>query len=141
VQAHPQWNIGVEFCLTSEWEHYRWGPLAAKNLVPSLLGPDGAFWHREGELFDRAETRHVEIEYRAQVEYLLDLGLQPSHALCHMDVMRQREDLHELFLSLVEKYRLPARYPDLPCHSPGPSTTAASGWSTTACNPSQSVNT
>lgn len=117
---NPDWSVGVEFCLTSEWEYFRWGPLTSRDKVASLVGPDGTFWHRPEQFLAHAEYHHVETECREQADRLLDTGLQPSHALCHMDVLRQRDDLHELFLKLVEDYRLPARYPEITLKQPWP---------------------
>ncbi len=119
-KQHPHWSIGVEFCLTSEWEHYRWGPLSSRDKVASLVGPDGCFWHNEPLVAEHAKLEHVEIECRAQVERMLSLGLQPSHTLCHMNSLRWRDDLHELFLKLAVEYQLPARYPELELAQPWP---------------------
>lgn len=118
--ANPHWSIGVEFCLTSEWEYYRWGPLTSRDRVASLVGPDGTFWHHTEDFLAHAKLNHVETECRGQAEKLLATGLQPSHCLCHMDVLRQRDDLHELFLELSQDYRLPARYPELALEQPWP---------------------
>ena len=119
-QQHPELSIGVEICLTSEWEKYRWGPLSSTDHVPSLFGKDGCFYS-DGEQFNKqARFAEVEIESRAQIERVLSLGLQPTHLICHMDVLRLRPEFQRLFLALVIEYRLPARYPELELAQPWP---------------------
>src|ERR1051326_4785634 len=45
VQAnHPDVDSGLHLTLTSEWNLYRWPPLAGKPKVPGLVDEEGCLW-------------------------------------------------------------------------------------------------
>jgi len=112
-QDNPEMSIGLELALTSEWEKYRWGPLAPKDKVPSLIDEEGYFWGNVDLVRQHVKVEEAEIEVRTQIERVLSLNLEPSHLDNHMGSLNVRPDLRELYLSLNKEYKLPGRNPGI----------------------------
>jgi chitin disaccharide deacetylase len=107
LRSHPEFDIGIHLTLTSEWSSYRWGPVAPKSRVPSLLDSSGYFWTDSKLAVPRCKVEEVEYELRAQVERALELGIHPTHLDTHMLMLFETP---KLFLSLVKvarEYKLP----------------------------------
>src|SRR5262245_47457302 len=79
--AHPGADIGLHLTLTSERPDYRWGPVASRDKVPSLLDENG-YLHRQ-PIAERLNPDEVAIEIRAQVRHARALGLVPTHLDAH----------------------------------------------------------
>ena len=67
AKAHPEADLGLHLTLTAEWETYRWGPIASRALVPSLVGSDGNFYASPEDVAKHAKLNEVETEIRAQM--------------------------------------------------------------------------
>ena len=109
AKAHPEADLGLHLTLTAEWQTYRWGPIASRALVPSLVGPDGYFYPNSAEVVKHAKLDEVEIEIRAQIERAKSMGLQPSHLDAHMHALYASAELFNVFLKVAREYKLPIR--------------------------------
>src|SRR5690606_6998072 len=52
--AHPEMDAGLHLTLTSEWKAYRWGPVAGKSQVPTLVDKEGNLWSTVEEVLQHA---------------------------------------------------------------------------------------
>ena len=115
ARANPDFDLGVHLTLTSEWSSCRWGPVAPKHEVSSLLDPDGYFWPDEKQASRRVRKEEVEVELRAQVERALQLGIRPTHLDSHMMTLFTTLELRGVFSSVARAYGIPTlqfRYPE-----------------------------
>ncbi|MDP6763496.1 MAG: ChbG/HpnK family deacetylase [Planctomycetota bacterium] len=92
-------DLGLHLTLTSEWRHYRWGPVLPVEDVPSLVDADGFLWRDVSEVTANASVAEVKAEIRAQIARARRFGLEPTHVDSHMGTLFARPDY---FLAYVE---------------------------------------
>jgi predicted glycoside hydrolase/deacetylase ChbG (UPF0249 family) len=109
ARRNPALRVGVHLTTTSEWPHYRWGPVADRGKVRSLLDPAGCFYPSTEEFQEHADPAEVEIEFTAQIERVLAAGLRPTHIDSHMGVYHFKDELFAVARKLAERYRLTLR--------------------------------
>ena len=109
ARTHPDADLGLHLTLTAEWQTFRWGPVTPRNLVPSLVGPDGNFYATVAELEQHAKLDEVEIELRAQIERAKAMGLNPTHLDSHMLALYDTPALFAVLQKLAREYKLPIR--------------------------------
>lgn len=107
--AHPDADLGLHLTLTSEWDTYRWGPVASRSAVASLVAPNGYFYPDVASVVKHARPKEVEAELRAQIERARSMGLEPSHLDAHMHVLYATPELFGVFLKVARAYKLPIR--------------------------------
>ncbi|RIL01585.1 MAG: hypothetical protein DCC71_17420 [Proteobacteria bacterium] len=107
ARANPALDLGVHLTLNSEWPHYRWGPVAGRDRVPSLVDEQGALPRTSLEVVQRAKPEHVEIELRAQIETALAAGVDVTHLDSHMGTALFPPFV-SIYAKLAGEYRLPA---------------------------------
>src|SRR5262249_49437296 len=75
AKAHPDADLGIHQALTSEWTTFRWGPVASKDQVPSLLDAQGYLPSDTPEVASKAKRDEVERELRSQIERARNFGV------------------------------------------------------------------
>ncbi|MFF2077254.1 polysaccharide deacetylase family protein [Kitasatospora sp. NPDC058162] len=113
LRRHPEIPFGIHLTLVCEAPHLRWGPLTARDRVPSLLDPTGEFHAPtpagRAALAANAQLDHVEREFRAQIDAVAASGLSPTHLDFHCLADGGREDVLDLTLALGAEYGLAVR--------------------------------
>jgi hypothetical protein len=107
AKEHASADLGLHLTVTSERTAYRWGPVASRDRVPSLLDPQGYLRRIQIEAQKESDANQVEIELRAQVDRALSFGLKPSHLDSHQAVLYQRKDLFEALVRVSRSYGIP----------------------------------
>ena len=107
LAQHPEISVGVHLTLNSEWEHYKWGPVRGRSLVPSLVDANGHFLPSEEAFAARAPNlQEVEAELRAQIERALASGLRIDYLDAHMQTAYSTRELRALVEKLARDYGL-----------------------------------
>jgi predicted glycoside hydrolase/deacetylase ChbG (UPF0249 family) len=105
--THRVADLGLHLTLTSGRPPGRWGPVASKADVPSLVDSLGYFFPGPREALSRIDPKQVEIELRAQIRRARDVGLQPTHLDSHEFLLFFRPELFEIYLRVGKEAGLP----------------------------------
>jgi len=106
--AHPEADLGIHLTLTSERAACRWGPIAPRDKVPSLIDEQGYFHPTWKWSVTRINSEEVEVELRAQIEKAYKAGLRPTHLDSHQYRLQMSGPrLFEVYLCLGREYHLP----------------------------------
>jgi predicted glycoside hydrolase/deacetylase ChbG (UPF0249 family) len=116
LRDNPDIRFGVHLSVIRDIEQYQWGPLAPREVVPSLLDDDGNLYSlaRMPELLNRAKLDELEIEFRAQIEAVLAVNLRPTHLDWHCLHSGGRADIFDMTLGLAKDYGLALRVASQP---------------------------
>ena len=108
LHQHPEIDFAVHLTIVRDLPNYHYGPLSS---APSLTDENGSFYtmNDRDKLMSQARIEHVEAEFRAQIEAVLNGGLQPTHLDWHCLYNGGRKDIFDLGLGLAKEYKLALR--------------------------------
>jgi predicted glycoside hydrolase/deacetylase ChbG (UPF0249 family) len=107
ARQNPEKDYGIHLTLNSEFEKYRWAPVAGRDKVPSLCDEQG-YLHRGKEgVQQKAVPSEVETELRAQIDRALQFGIPLSHLDTHMGTVISTADMLDIYVRLGLEYELP----------------------------------
>jgi predicted glycoside hydrolase/deacetylase ChbG (UPF0249 family) len=107
AKSHPDADFGLHLTLTSERVYYRWGPVASKDKVPSLVDENGYF-HHDWTAPTRINPKEAELELRAQIDRAYAMGIRPTHLDSHQyRLFDNGKELFEVVVRVAHDYKLP----------------------------------
>lgn len=111
LAGHPEIPFGIHLTAISDPADYRWGPLTSREKVPSLVDRAGYFYNFETlhSLLAQVKLDELEVEFRAQIETVLEAGLKPTHLDWHALRFGDRTDIFDLMIRLAKEYGLALR--------------------------------
>jgi predicted glycoside hydrolase/deacetylase ChbG (UPF0249 family) len=107
AKQHPEISLGVHLALSSEYNTYRWGPVASRDQVPTLLDPTGYLFAHGSDTVEHAKPAEIDRELRAQVERALQFGLNPDFVDSHQRALFSNEELFRIYMKVAHDYKLP----------------------------------
>lgn len=107
LRANSQITVGIHLTLNAEWKNYRWGPIAGKDKVPSLVDSNGYFFPSRAALFaNNPKSEEIEIELRAQIERAIISGIKISYLDYHMGTAVDKPEHRAIVEKLAAEYGL-----------------------------------
>ena len=107
LKANPQIAVGIHLTLNAEWKNYRWGPIAGRNKVPSLVDSNGYFFPSRATFFaNNPKAEEIEIELRAQIERAISSGIKISYVDYHMGTAVEKPEHRAIVEKLAKEYGL-----------------------------------
>ena len=111
LRLRPDIPFGIHLTLVCDAVRDRWGPIGPKSRVPSLLDKTGELFPpaHVTRLLEQARLDEVELEFRAQIDAVLGLGLRPTHLDWHCMADGGRDDIFDLTVALAQENGLAVR--------------------------------
>jgi len=107
-KLYPETDFGLHLTLTAEWKTMKWGPVASKIDVSSLVDKNGYFYDDCLTFGQKADPKEVKIELRAQIEKAIRMGIDPTHLDSHMGcLVFSSPEVFKAYLELGREYKLP----------------------------------
>jgi hypothetical protein len=111
LKEHPEMRFGVHLSVVRDYDHAPWTPLTPQDQAPTLVDESGRLYTaaRMAEMLGRARLDELEIEFRAQIEFVLAAGLAPTHLDWHCLANGGRADIFDMAFGLAREYGLALR--------------------------------
>lgn len=107
LKQYPNVSIGIHLTLNAEWKNYRWGPVAGRSVVPSLVDSNGYFFPSRTLLFgNNPKISEIETELRAQIERAIHSGVRIDYMDYHMGAAMQTLETRAIVEKLAAEYHL-----------------------------------
>ncbi len=119
AKARPEVDLGVHLTLNAEFEGYRWGPVAGRTAVPSLVDEAGHLFRTSRETVKCGSVEDVRTELRAQIDAALAMGIDVTHLDSHMGTVFHPK-FFDVYLDLGREYDLPLFLPSVEELRPDP---------------------
>ena len=107
VKKHPNTDMGIHLTFTSEWDGYRWGPVAGKPAVPGLADEQGCLWDNVRLVVENATADEIETEIRAQIDRAETMGLPITHLDSHMGTLFSNPAFFERYVKVGIEKQIP----------------------------------
>ena len=107
--ANPTRDFGLHLTHTSEWQVYKWGPVASRADVRGLVTTQGYLWPDIEPIYKNSTPAEAEIEARAQIRKALDRGIDVTHLDSHMGALQYDMRFHAVYRKLAKEFDLPIR--------------------------------
>ncbi len=100
-------DIGVHLTLTSEWDDYRWGPIATTDPSRGLIDEEGYFYQDCNPVQEQAQESAVQQELVAQIERAVSSGIDVTHIDSHMGALFHPR-LLPIYFEMAYTYQVPS---------------------------------
>ncbi len=105
-KRHAGHDLGLHLTLTSEWKHYRWGPVSDRSKVRGLLDPAGFLWRSVAGVVSKASGSQVKAEILAQIKRARKFGLEPTHLDSHMGTLFAHPSFFMAYIEVARQERI-----------------------------------
>jgi predicted glycoside hydrolase/deacetylase ChbG (UPF0249 family) len=107
LKNHPEVTAGIHLTLNAEWKNFRWGPVAGKGAVPSLVDSCGFFFPSRSSLYaHNPKVDDIEKELRAQIDRAMLSGLKFYYVDYHMGTAVDKPEYRAIVEKLAKEYKL-----------------------------------
>ena len=104
LEENPEIDNGLHLTMTSEWDNYRWGPVAGKPAVPGLADQEGCLWDNVPLVIENASPDEIEREIRAQIDRAETMGMPITHLDSHMGTLFAHPEYFKRYVKVgIEK--------------------------------------
>lgn len=107
LKRHPDVAVGVHLALNAEWKNYRWGPVAGRSAVPTLVDTLGYFFPSGEALYrNNPSAAEIETELRAQIQRAKRSGIRVDYVDYHMGTALRTPESRAIVERLAREFGL-----------------------------------